>query len=396
MISRRRLLPAVLAAALLCCCLTPAAAEETVHFVYLQRDGDPAYVETKAYTGLVLRDRKRPIDGATLAIKDSKIIGRSLGLDFDLVEKTIAADADAVDAVRQVEAEAHPAAVLLDLPFDDIAKIGQALRDQPLILMNIRETADELRSASCSPVLFHSIPSDAMLTDALAQFLYKQNWRRALVLVGEAPGDTVLSEAFQASARKFGLTIADVRTFVLGEDPRQRGENNVRLLTSQANYDVVFLADTVGEFGRYVPYQTLLPRPVVGSEGLVADAWDWTFERQGAPQLNRRFDKIAGRRMSAFDWAAWAGVKAVVEAISRVKSTDIEKLQAYLTSEALNLDTYKGAPNSFRPWDHQLRQPILLHTANAVIARAPIDGFLHKTNNLDTLGVDTPETKCRM
>jgi ABC transporter substrate binding protein (PQQ-dependent alcohol dehydrogenase system) len=182
----------------------------------------------------------------------------------------------------------------------------------------------------------------------------------------------------------------------LGEDPRQRGENNVRLLTSQANYDVVFLADTVGEFGRYVPYQTLLPRPVVGSEGLVADAWDWTFERQGAPQLNRRFDKIAGRRMSAFDWAAWAGVKAVVEAISRVKSTDIEKLQAYLTSEALNLDTYKGAPNSFRPWDHQLRQPILLHTANAVIARAPIDGFLHKTNNLDTLGVDTPETKCRM
>ncbi|MCK5624155.1 MAG: amino acid ABC transporter substrate-binding protein, partial [Alphaproteobacteria bacterium] len=58
-------------------------------------------------------------------------------------------------------------------------------------------------------------------------------------------------------------------------------------------------------------------------------------------------------------------------------------------------DAYKGNPASFRPWNNQLRQPILLHTHNAVAARAPLDGFLHRRDVLDTLGIDEPESKCR-
>ena len=65
-------------------------------------------------------------------------------------------------------------------------------------------------------------------------------------------------------------------------------------------------------------------------------------------------------------------------------------------SDQLTLDTVKGTPGSFRPWDHQLRAPILLSTADAVIERAPLPGFLHQTNVLDTLGVDAPETACRL
>ena len=66
-----------------------------------------------------------------------------------------------------------------------------------------------------------------------------------------------------------------------------------------------------------------------------------------------------------------------------------------MTSDAFTLDTYKGTPGNFRPWNNQLRQAVLLHTHNAVIARAPIEGFLHQTNNLDTLGRDRPESACR-
>jgi ABC transporter substrate binding protein (PQQ-dependent alcohol dehydrogenase system) len=385
---------AVLLAFLAAAC--PTMAEETVNFVYLDREGDPAYVPSVAYTGLILRDLHHPIDGAKLAVKDSQIIGRSLGLSFNLVEKTIKADADAVDAARQIEAEGKTAAVLLDLPLEDVVKIGRAFRDGPAIFMNVRQTSDGLRGVDCSPALFHTIPSDAMLMDGLAQYLFKQRWTKVLVLVGETTGDAVLASAFLASAKKFGLKIVDERSFVLGNDPHERSQNNIRLLTGGADHDVVFLADTVGEFGRYVPYGTYEPRPVVGSEGLVADAWHWTWERDGGPQLNQRFDKIAGRQMSGFDLAAWAAVKAVVGTIRHAHATDAAKLRAALTADDLNLDTYKGFPGTFRAWDHQLRQPILLHTYDAVIASAPIEGFLHRTNNLDTLGVDQPETRCRL
>ena len=48
----------------------------------------------------------------------------------------------------------------------------------------------------------------------------------------------------------------------------------------------------------------------------------------------------------------------------------------------------------YRPWDGQLRQPILLNTGNYAIAVAPIEGFLDPVNNLDTLGFDARETAC--
>jgi len=55
----------------------------------------------------------------------------------------------------------------------------------------------------------------------------------------------------------------------------------------------------------------------------------------------------------------------------------------------------KGIQRSFRIWDHQLRQPIMLHTADAVIAIAPLDGFLHENSVLDTLGLFDRDTNCK-
>jgi len=175
---------------------------------------------------------------------------------------------------------------------------------------------------------------------------------------------------------------------VLSNDPRLRDQTNIPILTGGIDYDVVFIADELGEVGRYIPYNTLDPRPVVGSEGLTASAWHWTWERHGAPQLDQRFDRSAGRRMVDADWAAWAAVKSVVAAIVRTGSTDVPGLAARLTDADFTLDMYKGSPGSFRPWDHQLRQAILLHTHNAVGACAPMDGFVHETNNLDIDDLD--------
>ncbi len=371
------------------------AEPEAFDFAYVMRDGDPAYVQRRAYTGLSLRDRQRPLDGARLGVRDGKIIGRAQGLRFGLREEILAEGAPAVERIEALAAEGVRA-FLLDLPLADVIEAGRALATRDLLLFNIRHPDDALRGADCAPVLFHTLPSQAMLMDGLAQFLLRKSWRKVLILEGESAADMTLSTAFQAAARKFGLTVTDVRPFVLSNDPRRRDQINLPILTSGGGYDVVFLADTVGEVGRYLPYNTMDPRPVVGSEGLVPDAWHWTWERHGAPQLNQRFDKLAGRRMTGEDWAAWAAIKIMVEAITRTNSREVSVVRPYLRSDALTFDNYKGLAGSFRPWDNQLRQPILLHTHNAVIASAPLEGFLHQTNTLDSLGADRPETSCVM
>ncbi len=208
--------------------------------------------------------------------------------------------------------------------------------------------------------------------------------------------DEAVHAAFDRAARRFGAKLVATRSFVLGRDPRERARNNVALLTSGADYDVVFVADASGEFARDVPYQVLKPRPVVGADGLVADWWHRAWERHGAPQLNNRFTRLANRPMTGYDWSAWMAVKAVAEAVVRTRSTEFRTVAGQLLGDQLVLDGFKGSRLDFRPWDRQLRQPILLTTGNWVIERAPLDGFLHDRNTLDTLGIDLRESRCKV
>lgn len=393
MIGRLRILTTIL------CLLAVSAAgsaQEVFSFVYLQRAEDSFYAPNRAYTGLTLRDRHRPLDGAKTAEREGRILGRVLGMRFKLEERSLDAGEDPAAAVETLRRKLGAAVFLLDLPMEDMDALAPVFSRGDLIFFNIRHGDDRLRGSDCAAALFHTLPSHAMLMDALAQFLLKKNWVEVLMLVGQEDADRTLADAFSRSARKFRLQIVDRREFVLSNDPRERGQNNIALLTAGKDYDVVFVADSVGEFGRYVPYNVRRPRPVIGSEGLGAAAWHWTWERHGAPQLNQRFDRIAKRRMQVMDFAAWAAVRSVIEAAVRTKTTDIDALRSYLTSDEFNFDAYKGAPSNFRAWDHQMRQPILLHTENAVVERAPIEGFLHQKNNLDTLGPDQRESECRV
>jgi ABC transporter substrate binding protein (PQQ-dependent alcohol dehydrogenase system) len=312
-----------------------------------------------------------------------------------LAEHVLPEAEDAAAAVRKMIDEEGARAVILDLPLDEMLGVAKALKDAPVLLFNVRHGENTLRGAYCQANLFHSIPSDAMRMDGLSQYLRSRDWLKVLMLVGPDDADKRMGDAFEASAKKFGVMIVDRRPFVLTNDPRDRGKNNIPILTN-GDYDVVFVADQSRDVGRFVPYQTLHPRPVIGTEGLIADAWHWTLERFGAPQLNQRFDRLAGRRMNAQDFASWAAVRSVVEAIVRTKAVDAAVLGKALTSDKVPFDAYKSLPSSYRPWDRQMRQTIVLHTDNAVIALAPLEGFLHQHNTLDSLGADAPETACKL
>jgi ABC transporter substrate binding protein (PQQ-dependent alcohol dehydrogenase system) len=219
-----------------------------------------------------------------------------------------------------------------------------------------------------------------------------------LVLQGPLPRDTILADAFKAAAARLRLNVVDTRSFTLSRTPDAQENNDFLLVTGGVDYDVVFVADSEGEYGRYLQYSTQLPRPVIGTAGLVPMEWHWSWDRDGATQLTSRFLKLTDRRreMTGADWSTWMAVRAIVNAYSRAPGApDPEKVDAYLRSDKLRVDGSKGFSLNFRSWDGQLRQPIVLATENAVIAAAPLPGFEHQFSDLDTLGEDEPEHKCQ-
>lgn len=343
---------AIAAAVLLLAFAVPA--QETARGVYVGVADDPHYQPRRAYTGILLQDLKRPVDGARLAMRGTRIPGRALGMGFELQEILLEPDAPAAPAVT-VALEGGALAVLLDLPAAQMAAVLATPRPGTGTLVNIRHRAARWRGADCAAKLVHTIPSNAMLSDALAQHLRASGWDRVLLLSGETGADTVRTEAARRSIAKFGLTLADHRTFALTNDPRARDRANIRLLTGDVRAEVLWVIDTVGEFDRLVPYTTYHPTPVLGTEGLTATAWHPAYDRHGAPQLNQRFRRAADREMTAEDWATWGAVRMVVEGVSRIGRADPGAVAAHIRSEALSLDLYKGIPGSVRPWNGQLR-----------------------------------------
>jgi len=377
--------------------LYAATIEQTSTFTigYMEISGDVRYEEKRAYARIRVKPHDRPIAGAELAILGSRIPGRALKMKFEMMRAESGNANEMVEQIGRMKNESGVQFFLVDADADVLRSVTNATAGMHVRLFNISEFSDSLRGADCQLHLMHVIPSYAMLSDALTQFLVSKKWRDILLLEGPEPDDRAFAAAFIRSAKRFGVEVSAVRKFVPGNDPRQREENNIILMTSDSDADVVFISDIEGEFGRYVPYRTKNPTPVIGTEGLQAASWHWAWERHGAPQLNQRFERHSNRHMQGSDWAAWAAVKSIIESILRTRSSDFKTIETYLRSDRLNLDAYKGTPVSYRSWDNQLRQPVLLHTYNAIADRAPIRGFLHPTENMDTLGYDQGDRLCQ-
>ncbi|MEX8519173.1 MAG: branched-chain amino acid ABC transporter substrate-binding protein [Leptothrix sp. (in: b-proteobacteria)] len=328
-------------------------------------------------------------DGLQVALKEAKFELDAAGAALTLETVPVASLAAARDAALKAE-KAGAAVLLADLPADWLLAATDAIK---LPVMNLGDASDRLRQQDCRPRLLHLLPSERMRADALAQTLAASRWSQVLLLTGPSPDDAQRSATAQAAIKRYGLKLVAAKPFKLSGDPRERDLANLRLLTGNASYDVVWVVDSDGEFARTLPYRTALPRPVVGDAGLTALAWSAQFERFGAPQVSRRFVKTTGRAMTAHDWAAWMAGKALIAAATEVPKGPPAALAKGLSE--LEFDGSKGVPMSFRPWDGQLRQPLLLSDGQGVVATAPVDGVQHPKNNLDTLGVDAPEKLCK-
>lgn len=374
-----------------------AADPVTIKIGYLARE------DIKPTLSLVdLPTKDNGAAGARLAIEDNNTTGRFLDQRFTLEEVRLKEGQDAAAAATAL-ADRQVAFIVTDLPADALLKAADATRTRGTVFFNAGAIDDSLREEDCRGNVIHIAPTRSMLADGLAQYLVWKQWKRWFLVLGSHPQDKLYADALRRAATRFGAKIVQERVF---EDTggARRTDSGVTLIqrqmpvfTQQAPaYDILVAADESEVFASYLPYRTWDPRPVAGSAGLVPKSWDAAHDQWGAVQMQNRFIRLNSRQMTALDMQAWTAVRMIGEATSRTRSGDPKTVLDFIKGKDFSLAAFKGQRLTLRDWNLQLRQPILLADGRMVVSVSPQEGFLHQVSELDTLGVDRPETKCKL
>jgi ABC transporter substrate binding protein (PQQ-dependent alcohol dehydrogenase system) len=341
------------------------------------------------------------IAGARLAVNDNNTTGRFLAQEFAL---EVVQSRDARELIAQVKTHVAGgvAFVVVDASPQALTALADSLKDQPALILNAGSGDDRLREQECRPNVLHTAPSRAMLADALAQYLIWKQWRRWFLVYGTQPDDEAFAAALRRAAKRFGAKIVEERPFKYEAGSRRADGGHEQIqqqiptfTQNAAAHDVLIVADEGGQFGEYLPYRNWDARPVAGTQGLVPTSWHPALEQWGATQFQNRFRRLANRPMRQLDYDVWVAVRSIGEAATRAKSTQAADMIGHLKSAGFDLAAFKGRKLTYRAWDGQLRQPILIATAKLPVTVSPQPGFLHQFSELDTLGIDKPETTCR-
>jgi ABC transporter substrate binding protein (PQQ-dependent alcohol dehydrogenase system) len=371
-------------------------AVQKINVPLLTLNDDPRLEARRVERGYLGHAQGSAIDGLTSALQGSSF-------ELEAAKLAITITPVRVSTIEQVKSEvgklAQAGAPLLisELPASLLVAAADATKSA---VINVSEADDALREGQCKANLFHAIPSERMRADALAQILLTRRWNKVLLLSSESPEDQRRTDVVMRSIQRFNLKLVAKKIFKLSGDPRERQLANLALLTANQDFDALWVIDSDGEFARTIPYRLPQPRPVIGDAGLVPVAWDPRFERYGGPQVSKAFAKQFKRPMVGHDWVAWFTGRLLVSTLVPMQSTAVKKITTVdilkaLSSPELKVDGSKGQTLSFRAWDRQLRQPIMLSDGQGVIEVAPLEGVMHPRSVLDSLGADAPEKLCK-
>jgi ABC transporter substrate binding protein (PQQ-dependent alcohol dehydrogenase system) len=367
-----------------------ANAKQTIKIVYFTQELSPP----PALSNLDPFIADKGIVGAELAISDNNTTGQFTGQRYELKKIIVPLGADLLQTFEQQVSD-DLSLIIVNVNAEQLLKLADLPKARQKLLFDAATIDDALRNEQCRHNVLHMLPSRAMRADALAQYMLKKRWQKWFLVVGQTAEDQHYAAAVKRAAKRFGMKIVAEKTWNNDVNARRSDQADVPEFTQGVDYDVLVVADEQGLFGEYLDYRTWIPRPVIGTQGLIATAWHKTHELWGATQLQNRFKEQTGRWMEEADYGAYLAVRALGEASVRTKSNQLPALKDYLLSDAFTLQGYKGAPLSFRVWDGQLRQPILLAAPRSLVSVAPVEGFLHPKTELDTLGFDQPESSCK-
>jgi ABC transporter substrate binding protein (PQQ-dependent alcohol dehydrogenase system) len=372
----------------------PGPSQQNVRIAYLAHRGlTPPIYDYEA------EPNDAGIAGARIAMKDNATTGRLTGQVFEMEEIVLGTNESPVEAAKAL-ADKGTGLIVADLPANELLAVSDALKDQEATIFNIAAEDDRLRDIDCRANIDHFAPSRQMLTDALAQFLAAQRWRDVFLIVGSEAPDKLYAEAFRHSVKKFGLNLSGDKPWTFGPLARERADGPIRadalVFSRDVHADMIIIADEAGNFGDYVKYHTAGPALVGGTQGLVPTTWSRVLDAWGSAQLHSRFVRANKRPMRPLDYQAWTAIRAIGDAATRSHSSNPKVIGDLMLTADFEIAAFKGVPVSLRAWDHQLRQPILLVQPHMLVSISPQQGFLHPVSPLDSLGIDQPESKCKM
>lgn len=377
---------------------TDAKPEAVIRVIYLGK----AYPEPLPISLVEQVPTDKGVQGARLAIGENNRTGHFLGFRFELDEAIVGEAEDVVARGRALLAAGNTL-ILADLEPKDQLALADLPEAQNALILDMRTSDDALRGKQCRPNVFHLLPSLAMRADALGQYLAWKRWKRWFLISGTTEADKAYASAVKRAASRFGGRIVAERAYDYDPGSRRVDTGHQQIQTQMpmatrnvADHDVVFVADEAGSFGDYLPYNTAEPRPVVGTSGLSALAWHRGFEEYSAAQMQHRFEVQAKRIMTERDYGGWLGARILGEVVIRARVTEPVAMKAFLLSEKFGVAGFKGEALTFRTWDQQLRQPVLLAGPRMLVSISPQDGFLHPRYLSDSLGYDEPESECRL
>lgn len=337
--------------------------------------------------------------GAVLGDEDNQTTGSFLGMTFET--DLISVPPEGLDAQLQAAQEQGVNLLIVMANADDLLAISDRMGPDVLIV-NATARDTSLRDAQCRTNVIHVAPSQSMMADAVMQFAMWKRWQQVFLIHGSNPADRALGDAYRRAATKFGAEVVEEREFEDTGGSRRTDtghvlvQRQIPVFTQDAeDHDVVIAADTSDVFGLYLPFHLWTPRPVMGSGGLRPVTFHAAHEAWGATQFQRRFEALSGRYVQEADYQVWLALRVIGEAVIRTNSATPSDLRNYILSEDFELAAFKGRKVNFRPWNGQLRQPILLTDSKLTVSVSPQDGYLHQRSTLDTLGLDEPESACR-
>ncbi|MEI4485055.1 ABC transporter substrate-binding protein [Frigidibacter sp. MR17.14] len=338
--------------------------------------------------------------GGQLGTADNATTGQFLKQAYETIDVAATPETAGAELERLIGAGVQFVVTLGDA--EETGKLAH-LAGPRALLFNASSGDDALRNAACRSNLLHTAPSDAMRADALAQFLVWKRWDRWLLVSGSHKEDLDLAEAYRHAAKKFGAKIVAEKVFADTGGARSTDSGHAQVqaqmpvfLQDAKDHDVIITADRSGVFADWLIWNSWQPRPVAGSAGLMPVSWFPGHEGWGATQWQTRFEAQAHRFAREEDYQVWLALRSIGEAASRTGSADFAVLSDYIRGPKFQLAGFKGQAMSFRDWDGQLRQPILLTSGRVLTSVSPQEGFLHQSSVMDTLGTDRPETGCNL
>lgn len=311
--------------------------------------------------------------------------------------------------------------------------LHELAQEYQVAYFNVGSSAMALRNDLCLPSTFHVEASTAMYLDALIAggaapperdwyVVYEEGladeellarWDEQLALFGVG-GQTMGAAMMQPRQFVYFNELANISAaganavlLILGAEATDQFLVQFDLLRLDADLAMVvpLAAQTREVMLRYsqsAPEAGTTARPSL---------WDTTLDHPGADDLNLRYTTRNAKPMESAAWASYAAVMSFFAAASEGAAESIASLTRFLTDPTIELDLGKGVPLSYRPWDHQLRQPLYLSqvvpearwgsavSAQMALGRvvATIPDALERANvsaQLDALGDDADQSLC--